>query len=284
MFWARKTFAPSNKNIVLMGDSRIYRGLSPDIMKEELPGLKILNFAFSNGGLNALMFRAAEKKLTSTNHPRVIVLGLTANTLTDYTKGNNQYLQELKRPREEVLERLYLNPVLYWFSAITPQKLRVHFKSNKKIQESYYLNHYVMNGYVESDKFPVDTTEALPSYIKDFSQYQVEQNHLNELFNQVKKWTENGIIVVAYRPPVSQAMLKLENSMGKFDEAKIAKGITQAGGHWIPLINSDYSTYDGSHINRSSAEKLSREIAAVIKAFLPLQHDSTKEKSKEHSK
>lgn len=43
LFWSRKTFAPKKYDVVLMGDSRVYRGLSPKKMVSNLPGMKILN-------------------------------------------------------------------------------------------------------------------------------------------------------------------------------------------------------------------------------------------------
>lgn len=268
MFWVRKTFAPSKYNVILMGDSRIYRALSPEIMEEELSNLKILNFGYSNGGLNPEMFQAAEEKLAKYSGVKIIVLGITANTLTDYTRDNKQYLQELNRPREEVLERLYLSPVSYWFSATSPEQLKTHFQNKNIPKKSWYISNYRMNGYVESDKFPTDTLEAIPSYTKDFNNFQVDKKHLTDLFNQVKKWTKNGIYVFAYRPPVSQTMLELENNMGKYDENRITSGITKAGGHWVALRNTNFKTYDGSHLDRASAEQLSMTIARKIKAQL----------------
>lgn len=268
MFWVRKTFAQANKNVVLMGDSRVYRGLSPEIIKKELPALNIFNFGYSNGGLNPTMFEAAENKLKLDHKTKVIVLGVTANCLSDYTKNNQQYLQELNRPREEVMERLYLNPVSYWFSATSPENLRSHFQNRNTPKESWYISKYKMTGYVESDKFPVDTLEALPSYQKDFSKFQVDQKHLTELFTQIENWSNQGILVLAYRPPISKPMLDLENEMALYNEKQISEGISKAGGHWIKLENSQYKTYDGSHVDRISAEKLSLKIAHEIKALL----------------
>lgn len=265
MFWVRKTFAPSNKNVVLMGDSRIYRGLSPQIIHEHLPELNIFNFGYSDGGLNPTMFSAAEKKLTDKPGFKAIVLGVTANTLSDYTKGNNQYIQELNRSREEILERLYLNPISYWFSAVSPEQLKDNFKHRNTTKESWYISNYKMNGYVESDKFPADTLEALPLYRKDFSQYQVDEKHLHELFEQVETWTKQGITVLAFRPPISKPMWDLENTKALYKRNEISAGITKAGGHWVDLTNGTYKTYDGSHIDRPSAEKLSLLIAKEIK-------------------
>ncbi len=268
MFWVRKTFAPSNKTVVLMGDSRVYRGLSPDVMQKELPTFKILNFGFSNGGLNTMMFNAAEQKLSVSAKTKVIVIGVTANSLSDYTNDNKQYLQELNRPREEVLERLYLTPISYWFSATSPEELKRYFRNKNEPKNSYYISNYKMTGYVESDKFPVDTLEAISSYKKDFSNFQVDEKHLLTLFAQVRAWTKAGILVLAYRPPISQPMLNLENDMALYNEQKISEGIINAGGHWIDLRSGSYKTYDGSHVDRPSAEKLSAKIAREIQILL----------------
>ena len=266
LFWTRKTFAPAKYNVVIMGDSRVYRGLSPEIMESHLPGLKVLNFAYSNGGLNQTMFVAAEKKLAQNNKPKVIVMGISANAISGYSAGNQQYVQELNRPREEIFERIYFNPLRYWFSATSPEKLKNHFSETK--ETAFYRNKYFMNGYVESEKFPADTMEAIPSYTKDFTNYKVTPENLSDLFKQVKKWTDSGIIVAGFTPPVSQSMQMLEDTLGMFNEAVIKTGFEKASGHWIELNPAKYKTYDGSHLNIESAQKLSNEIGEEIQNLI----------------
>jgi len=266
LFWSRKTFAPAKYNVVLMGDSRVYRGLSPQIMESHLPGFQILNFAYSNGGLNSTMFEAAEKKLAKNDEPKVIVLGISANAISGYSAGNRQYIQELTRPREEIFERIYLNPLRYWFSATSPEKLKLHFTKAK--ETFYYRNKYFMNGYVESEKFPVDTMEAIPSYTKDFTNYKVEPENLEVLFQQVKAWTETGIIVAGFTPPISQPMQMLEDTLGLFDEAALKAGFEKASGHWILLNPANYKTYDGSHLDIESAKQFSHKIGEELEKLL----------------
>jgi hypothetical protein len=261
-FWSRKTFAPSQYDVVIMGDSRVYRGLSPIILESHLPGMKVLNFAYSNGGLNPTMFDAAEKKLAMNSNPKIIVLGISANSVTGYSAGNNQYLQEISRPREEIIERMYLNPLRYWFSATSPEKLKQHF--SKQEETAYYRHKYFMNGYVESDKFPIDTMEAIPSYVKDFTNFKVEKENLDQLFRRVKKWTNSGIIVVGFTPPVSQPMRFLEDSLGLFNENEIKAGFEKASGNWIDINPNEYKTYDGSHVTIESAKGLSHKVGEEI--------------------
>ncbi|HPE75477.1 MAG TPA: hypothetical protein PLC80_05290 [Draconibacterium sp.] len=269
LFWTRKTFAPAKYNVVIMGDSRVYRGLSPEIMESHLPGLKVLNFAYSNGGLNQTMFVAAEKKLAQNANPKIILLGISANAISGYSAQNQQYVQELNRPREEIFERIYFNPLRYWFSATSPEKLKNHYSETK--ETAFYRNKYFMNGYVESEKFPADTMEAIPSYTKDFANYKVTPKNLSDLFKQVKKWTDSGIIVAGFIPPVSQPMQMLEDTLGRFDETVIKTGFEMASGHWIDVNPNKYKTYDGSHLNIESARKLSNEIAEEVQQLTVIQ-------------
>jgi len=261
-FWAKKTFAPSDYDIVLMGDSRVYRGLSPNVMEVELPGKKVFNVGFSNGGLNPTMFKMAENKLAKNRNPKVIVLGVSPNCITSYTQQNEQYLQEKNRPREDVFERLYLNGILYRFSSTTPEAIKE--KLRKEPTTSFYLNEYHLNGYVESEKFPVDTMEAIPSYVDDFTNFKVEERYVNSLMEQVKEWSSREIIVVGFRPPVSQPMHELEDTLGLYNEAELAARFQTSGGHWINFDHARYKTYDGSHLNKESAVKLSRDLAKEI--------------------
>ena len=261
-FWVEKTFAPARYDVVIMGDSRVYRGVSPAIMEAKLKPLKVLNFGYSNGGLNPEMFNAAENKLNGNNHQKVIVLGISANTITGYSQDNKQYRQELHRSWEERFEAMYLNTMKYWFSPVTPEQLKDSLMHHK--EKSYYRNHYFMTGYVASEKFPVDTMEAIASYQKDFSRFKVENRYLDELYSQVKNWYERGIIVIGFRPPIPVPMRELERVEGNYNERQLSDDFERAGGIWLVLNPGLYNTYDGSHLTIESAQKLSARLADEI--------------------
>ncbi len=265
-FWIHKTFAPAKYDVVIMGDSRVYRGVSPDVMEKKLKNFKILNFGYSNGGLNPEMYKAAEEKLGKSDRPKIIVLSISANAITGFSRDNTQYRQERTLSREEKIEGLYLNNISYWFSPTSPQKLLDTL--NGKKENKYYRNHYNMNGYVASEKFPVDTTEAISSYVDDFNHYKVDEKYLQELYSQVKSWTSRGIKVVGFRPPVSLPMRQLEDSLGRYNENEIMTGFEQAGGYWLNLNPNQYKTYDGSHLTIESAKKLSAVLADKIETLI----------------
>ena len=263
-FWSRKTLSKQKYNMVIMGDSRVYRGVSPQIIQKHLPQLKILNFGYSNGGLNPTMFEAAEQKLVANSSTKIIVLGITANSTSGYTEKNLQYTQELTRPREELIERLYFSPVKYWFSPVTPQLLKTWLFEPPPV--AYYKNEYHLNGYVRSEKFPVDTMEAIPSYVKDFTNYKVDDEKLEALYKQVSEWVKSGITVVGFRPPVSYPMRMLEDTMGLYNEAEIEARMTKAGAQWLKLDHSQFKTYDGSHLDEYSAVHLSDTLAKFLQS------------------
>lgn len=266
MFWTRKTFAPAHYDVILLGDSRLYRGLSPTVIEKCFEkNIKVLNFGFSNGGLNPEMYKAAEQKIDKKSQHKTIVLGITANTLTNFTITNEQYKQEKNRPREEIIERLYFNPLQYWFSAVSPETLKEYYFGDP--DSAYYINHYYMNGYVKSIKYPVDTLYAIPSYIKDFTNYKVNPQLIKTLVKQVKQWNSEGINVFALRPPVPHAMKMLEDTMGLYNQTYIEKQITQAGGIWLDTDTAKFTTYDGSHLDIESADKLSKIVGKALSDF-----------------
>src|SRR5690606_18176319 len=88
--------------------------------------------------------------------------------------------------------------------------------------------------------------------------------NLQVLFNQVKEWTDDGINVVGFVPPVSQPMQMLEDTLGLFDEAAIKAGFEKASGKWIDLNPANYKTYDGSHLTIESAKDLSNIIGNFL--------------------
>lgn len=265
-FWTQKTFASSQYDVVLMGDSRTYRGLSPSVIEKALPGMKVLNFGYSNGGLNQVMFDAAQEKLSAKSGNKVIVMGVSPNCITGYSQKNDQYLQLKKGHREDIFEQLYMNKVLYYFSPVSPEEIKE--KLIQKTTGSYYTNEYFSNGYVLSEKFPADSTEAIQSYISDYTNFKVEDQYIDILAAQVAEWSRKGIKVIGFRPPTTFAMRAVEDTLGHYNESMIKGKFCKAGGHWIDLYPGNFKTYDGSHLEKNSAvllsEIISKEIAKAL--------------------
>ncbi|MBK9193204.1 MAG: hypothetical protein IPM77_17830 [Crocinitomicaceae bacterium] len=131
-----------------------------------------------------------------------------------------------------------------------------------------YKESFESGGWVKSDKFPADSTEALNSYREVFDGNRVNDTLVSYLHQQVEKWTGNGIRVFGFRPPVTKAMKNLEDSISGFSETEIKLNFENAGGTWIDFNDADYISYDGSHLTSESAIKFSADLGKKVKSFL----------------
>jgi hypothetical protein len=265
-FWVLKAQGTAHYDMVLMGDSRVYRGLSPEAMEGVLQGYRILNYGFSGGGLNAEMYGAAEARLDPHSTRKSIVLGITPLTLTIRAEQNNHFDLEMQRPPDYVFMHLYWLPLLDSLAPLSAQDFSAAQadQPGPSQQPGYYLEFHD-DGWVASYTVPEDPLSALPSYQEIFAQTPVSDRLVQELVNQTRQWTQRGIQVYAFRVPSSPAMVALEDRMSGFDEVGLEKALEAAGGIWFDLPLAPYHSYDGSHLTKQSAEALSIELAKLIK-------------------
>jgi hypothetical protein len=78
---------------------------------------------------------------------------------------------------------------------------------------------------------------------------------------------EEGINIVAYRPPTSKGMKEIEDLLSGLDYTNLQIKLEAVGVNWISVNYEDYYSYDGSHIDRESALKLSRYLTNEIKSI-----------------
>jgi hypothetical protein len=262
-FWTKKVHSKKKYNIIFLGDSRIYRGIDTKKFKDGLADetMELLNFGFSSGGYNAVIFNAAEKKMKQ-NDNKIIVLGITPFSLTPKAQLNQHYLEELNRSKGDVIERLYFYPFLFFFEPYNLQTI-IYPELEK------YFEKFHNDGWVESYKIPQNPNEALLPYKKEFENNVVNELIMEELFNKVSEWNNKGIKVYAFRPPTTPQMEKLENNLSGFSEQKFILKLKSVGGNWLEIEDKyRYNSYDGSHLHFKSAQKLSLYLGSKVKADL----------------
>ena len=264
-FWVLKAQGTAHYDMLLMGDSRVYRGLSPQAMETILPGVRILNYGFSGGGLNAEMYAAAQERLDTHSPMQNIVLGITPLTLTPRAESNEHFQQEMERPPDYVFLHLYWMPLLSSLAPISVQDLTgaVETQNTLPNRQGYHLEFHD-DGWVASYTVPENPLSELPSYREIFSQTQVSPRLVQELVDQTRQWTQRGIRVYAFRVPSSPGMVALENQLSGFNEAALVKAFEDAGGIWFSIPLTPYHSYDGSHLAKPSAEALSIDLAKLI--------------------
>lgn len=266
-FWADKTHSSKKYDIIVAGDSRVYRGIDPVTLSSNLEGLEVLNFGFSSGGFNPLMFQEIELRIKSKEKKRIIVLGLTPHSLTPSAQNNSHFLQELERDKNDVFKRRYLNPIIDVFDPIEPIELFYRMDSGPG-----YYEDFKKHGWVASSRIPKNDTAALSSYQAVFNENQVQDTILETLYNQIKSWTTQGMSVYAFRMPSTKKMEALEDSISGFNEEAIRQKIIANNGHWIRIENPyDYISYDGSHLRYDSAVLFSKSLSMYLISTLGLE-------------
>lgn len=258
-FWALKTHQDNKYDIVIYGDSRVYRGISPDDLTYDLPGYSAINLGYSSGGMTDQMFGFIEERLDTLKDP-IIIIGITPYSLTPAAGLNEHYNQEKDRDRYEIFQKIYFDKYLGFFEAINPWNVYSHIVGKEITSQYFEIFHD--NGWVESYIIPPDSSSALAKYTKTFSnnntEHKVSDRIVQNLFRNVGKWNEKGIKIYGFRFPSTDAMVKLENELSGFDETSFAEGFVESGGIWFSFSNGQFKSYDGSHLYFESAKKISR--------------------------
>ncbi len=264
-FWTQKAFAEPAYSVVALGDSRTYRGISTEAIEQELPNAHALNFGFSSAGLASTLLEVGASKLKPTAQTPIILLGITPWSLTDEAAENKHLKQELKRPLSEQLERRYLNPLVSRLNPFTPKQLKGFVHGGETPPPILYHQIHHRHGWVESWKIPENSEEQLKPYATLFDNNPVNQARVDALMQQIRRWTKSGITVVAFRPPSTTAMEELENVKSGFNEISIQQAVETNGGIWLNFKSSQFTSYDGSHLDRQSAKRFSRALGQEIR-------------------
>ncbi|OPY10232.1 MAG: hypothetical protein A4E68_00006 [Syntrophaceae bacterium PtaB.Bin095] len=262
-FWTWKTHSKNTYDIVVLGDSRVYRGVSPETMKDVLPGYRIFNLGYSSGSLSPLMLAESIKRLNKEGK-RIVILGITPHAMTPKAALDEQFRQEKNRTASEILENIYLAPFLGYFDPTTPIKFLEDIRGkNKDYREEIYES-----GWIATSMNPLSPPEAIGRYEQIFADNRVSPVLVDNIMRQTETWSRERIRVFAFRPPTSPEMVDLESRLSGFDEEEFRQHFIRAGGIWIDVNQPGYRSYDHSHLDRDSAEALSRLIAqAVVQAL-----------------
>lgn len=269
-FWVMKSNWRQCADVVLAGDSRAYRGISPAAMKKYLPDMRILNYGFSGAGFSGAYLRGLEDVLAFDSGRKIIVLGITPHSLTEGAARRNGFLTHIKKsPLEKQMLSLY-EPVLHFLRPVESKEALGMLTFGRF--STHYFQEYCRDGWVAAYKLPENANEALKPYSMIFDPGKsgpVSDDIVNELIKTVAQWRGKGIEVYGFRLPTCSLMLELEAELAKFDEGTFVGKFEIAGGTWLAFDQTGYHTYDGSHLHREAAEKFSGELAQKIRAVEP---------------
>ena len=254
-FWLSKFENSSKYDVVVYGDSRTYRGLSPNVLLEDVE-LSGYNYGFTSAGYSNEIFELINSRIDKSKHP-IIILGVTPYSLTLKASLNKFFFQEKRRKGFDKFKRLNFDHKMSFFDRIVVDE---YFKPS----DYHVFQDFHDDGWVASSKMLIDTMSGLKSYKTIFNDNQVSDSIVNLLMVNIAKWVESGIEVFAFRPPTIITMVELETAESGFNAASFITEFKKVGGRWIDVINGDYISYDASHLQKESAIELSRTVRKYI--------------------
>ncbi len=261
-YWIAKSNNKKNYPVVFGGDSRIFRGISPDHFEAEFNGYEAYNYAYWSNGYGQVYLDGMEKKLDTTAEVQVLILGVSPHSLTSKAARCSHFRYEMGRSKEQVLQNLYFSKFQEIFAPY--EALELYEKVNGNSKPNNYRITYHQNGWVESFWVKPDTSYSAQFYETIFTDNRVSEEVIEGMLEYVERWTRRGIYVAGFRPPTSYAIRKLEHELGGFMEEEFIDKFTGAGGIWIPVDNDEYQTFDGNHLDHHSAARISADLARYI--------------------
>lgn len=267
-YWQMKVEWRHAAEIVLAGDSRVYRGLDPNIFAT-IDGCRTLNFGFSGAGYDKAYLDAVERTVDTAASTPTIVLGITPWSLTPLAVRQNGFTQAIAQERAsffsadvlhraEIFDRLFrsFDVDRLWQGDIA------RARAATRTIDTEYIQNFHLNGWVASDYHKRNPDRGFQIARDDHANNnRIDPEALAQICVRVRQWRQRGWVVMAYQPPTPPAVAQLTAELSGFDEESAAKQLTEAGAIWVTLDPAAYESYDGSHLTAASAQQLSLLLA-----------------------
>lgn len=257
-FWASKIDSKAEYDIIYVGDSRVYRGIDPDLIEKET-GLKGFNFGFSSAGLDSALIFESCKRLKP-NGKKILLIGVSANAFLPSSLENEHFNSILKWKGADIWIRRHLYPKLRYFDHRAVSDLYKHLKG-----EHYYEDYRTHNGFAASSKVPSDSNSAIDAYRMQFERESYNKSAELRFKKILFRLKRENIRCVLVRIPCSSAMIELEdNAVGGKIEL-LLEDLEREGFQVVRTSSEAMKSYDGSHLDSTSAALFSRQLAELLK-------------------
>lgn len=110
--------------------------------------------------------------------------------------------------------------------------------------------------------------QALAVYVKRFKEDSAKESDINLLIKQIADWEKEGINVIAFRPPSTVQMEKLEDRISGLDYDYLREKVIENEGELMSFNSSDYESYDGSHLRSASAIQFSKDLGIKLRKLI----------------
>jgi hypothetical protein len=270
-YWMEKLVWPGTADLVVVGDSRVYRGVDPAAFST-LGTTR--NFGFSSVKLTEDYWDRAAAILDPDGR-RIMLVGVSLFAIpgrSDAQEGFQDAKRELSRLR---LPLGIARVVSEWELALEPLALDARTPCATaegspapqagRALASEYQQTFHPDGWVESDRVVPDPVALGMATVRQaFPPGFDRKADLGGLLASMHRLVDDGVCVCAFRPPVPPEIAALEDSLGYLDYAEFAKSCESIGVRWIDVDQAGLRSYDGSHLDGVSARVLSQRLAHAV--------------------
>lgn len=267
-FWAMKLTWDRCADCVIAGDSRVCRDVAPPALASAFGERRVLNFAFDSSGYSRAYLRAIEDVLAPGGQRRTIILGITPYALTPAAVRNNEFERRRSSAPLRSMAGFYATQWLRWVHPMRVDRIPAELAGHDGSREQWAKRDctYGPDGWIAMARHRGDSAMYVEQYRKAFEDNAVDTQIIGTLLRYVRGWSADGIRVYGFRPPIAEPIFAVESAGSLFDEQGFVAGFERAGGVWIHVASTGYRTYDGSHLGRDEAVRLTRTLSREILA------------------
>lgn len=252
-FWLHKANTSETFDLLVLGDSRLFSAVNPEILKQS-PDEKVLNFAFPSISYTEHYLQQADTKLTQKGR---VFIGLTAEALTNFE--DDQSLQNYEKSGPLFIYQLMKWIRVYW-PVIHLETLMLRGKVplfQKPPRAGFDFFH--PNGWIETRLDPMqDYGSMVANYRTLFQKYQIQESIIQNLEKQTLQWNQKGIKVYIFWVCFEEAVCKEEAVLlGNGMKEKIDQRLEAAGANLLLLNENKFATFDGDHLTGKEAIRFS---------------------------
>jgi len=256
-FWEMKVrYSNPQCNTLLIGNSRVLRGLDPSVFEQQLPDTTCFNYGFPALRFGSEYLDHVTAIIDQSEHPPVrLIIGISGTSFLPI-REKDQFLTALRDSERRSGIRF---PGLHRIS----HERHLASRSDEGRDENYVQVAH-RNGWVASDFLTPDPDLAPARFRGRKHIIPITPDRWRPFIRRVRQWSRAGVAVYGFTAPTSPEMQTLQNEKFPFDQKQFVTDFKGAGGIWIPVDPANYDTFDGSHVTSDAARNLSKDIANAI--------------------
>jgi len=121
-FWIKKANLDKKYDVIIGGDSRIYKGISPDIISK-YSNLTSVNLGFSGAGFSKEYIDYLLSNFDNKSNNKILIIGVSPHSLTDEAFKNEQFNQYRQKGIFDKYKAIQLSWIYSFFNPKNPKTL-----------------------------------------------------------------------------------------------------------------------------------------------------------------